>query len=419
MKRLFPVFVAIFFITPWLFSSAWAEVEHSEHNHSVVVDSAEISFKYVCPMHPQIIKNHAGTCPICGMDLVKQKFEHSVGSPKIKLSSAASFDGLRQGLAIRTTQVQKTTLWKYIPTFGKVVADKSRVMHVHPRTSGWISSLSVQSDGEIVKKGEVLYRIYSPEIVSAQQDLLLAKQSQKHQGQRVKSLLAAAKVRLQLLGVADSVIKVIESRNKVINDIPVYAPKSGVVESLIVKNGMYVQPNTELMKIENYATVWVVAEILPLQQAWVKKGVTASIKSVAYPNLRWESSIDYIYPSIDVNTQAMKVRLPVLNTDGKLKLNMLLDVALYAGPKRNILAIPQEAIIDDGKEKRVVIRLKDGSFKVEKVVTGMVSDNIVEIFSGVEEGDEIVISGQFLIDSESQIQTNLRRLINQNDVNSK
>jgi len=213
------------------------------------------------------------------------------------------------------------------------------------------------------------------------------------------------------LGVADSVLAIIERDKKVINDVPFYAPQSGVAIDLIVQNGMFIQRQTRLMKIENYAQVWVDAEVLPLQQQWVRKGLSVNIETDSLPNKRWESQIDYIYPTTDIKTQALKIRLPVINKEGLLKSNMLVDVEIYGGPKKNILAIPQEAIIDDGEEKRVVVQQENGRFKIVQVITGMVSRDIVEIYSGVSEGDKIVVSGQFLIDSESQIQTNLRRLL--------
>ena len=397
-----------------------AEDNHAGHNHGQKslptfgddspAKSSQIS-KYVCPMHPQIIRDHEGSCPICGMDLVQQMFDLSAESPTIGVSQSSA-DGLKQGLAIRTTQVQKTRLWKYIPTFGRVVANKNAVEHIHPRAIGWISNLGVSTEGDFIKKGDILYRIYSPEMVSGQQDLLLALKNVRKRGSKAKPLLEAARSRLRLLGIANSVIRVIEKRKKVIHNLPFYAPKSGYVQDLIVQNGMFIRRETQLMQIENYDSIWIEAEVLPLQQDWVEKGLTVNIESNSFPNQRWEGSVDYIYPMTDSKTQALKVRVAVVNKDGKLKPNMLVDVEIYGGPKQNILAIPQEAIIDDGEEKRVVVQQKNGQFKVQKVVTGMVSRDIVEIYSGLNEGDKIVLSGQFLIDSESQIQANLRRLLN-------
>jgi Cu(I)/Ag(I) efflux system membrane fusion protein len=393
-----------------------AEQDHSTHLPSKAqplelgADSSNEIFKFICPMHPQIIRDHQGICPICGMDLVKKKFDISAQSPVIGVNKIGA-DGLKQGLAIRTTRVQKTTLWQYIPTFGKVVPNKNNVVHIHTRSIGWLSDLGVVSEGDYINKGELLYRLYSPEIVSAQQDLLLALQNIKRQGNKAQPLLNSARNRLKLLNLSDVVIKLIEKGKKVINDVPFYAPQSGVAVELIVQNGMFVNRNIQLMKLENYSSVWVEAEVLPLQQQWVKKNLSVNIETDAVPNHRWESSIEYIYPIIDSKTQALKIRLPLANQDSLLKPNMLVNVEIYGGPKHEVLAIPQEAIIDDGQQKRVVVQQADGKFSVQKVVTGMVSRDIVEIYSGLNENDKIVISGQFLIDSESQIQSNLRRLL--------
>ena len=387
---------------------------HESHGSEMLTlggGSSEASFKYVCPMHPQIIRDHEGTCPICGMDLVKQAFQLSMGAPTISAGGGDGVKGLKQGLAIRTVAVQQNTIWKYIPTFGKVVADETKVIHLHPRASGWISDLSVRSVGDAVEKGQLLYRFYSPEIVSAQQDLLLALQNKKRLGKSADSLVASAKIRLQLLGIGDGVIKQVISQKKVINKVPIYASQKGVVSSFSVQNGMYIEPKTRVMSISDLSSVWVEAEVLPLQQSWVQTGLTANLTSQAFPGRRWESQIEYLYPLTDARTQALKVRLPVENSELALKPNMFMDVEIYGGPKHNVLAIPLEAVIDDGVTQRVVRKLDSGLFSVVEVATGIQSQGIVEILSGLQQGQRIVISGQFLIDSESQIQSNLRRLI--------
>lgn len=411
-------FIALFSL---LFTSAFSVVaedhDHSGHMHASADESSAdsatgsqtLSYKYVCPMHPQIIRDHEGTCPICGMDLVKQAFENDMQSAKI--SEGGGQEGLKQGLAIRTTKVQRTTLWKYIPTFGRVVADQSLVTHVHPWSSGWIKDLAVRSNGERVKKGQLLYRLYAPEIVTAQQDLILAAENRKRLGKNASSLIDSARERLRLLGLERQTIRSIEKRKKPLTLIPVYAKQNGVVSNLVVQNGMYIKPETELMTITDLSQVWVEAEVLPLQQDWIETGLTVNITTVAHPDQRWESHIDYIYPDADTNTQALRVRLPLLNGDEKLKLNMLTDIEIYGGPKRDTLAIPMEALIDDGLRKRVVKQLDDGRFQVSEVVTGMQTKGAVEILAGLSEGEQIVVSGQFLIDSESQIQENLRRLM--------
>jgi len=384
-------------------------LESSDANGLSQLDATDM-VKYVCPMHSHIVRDQPGVCPICGMDLVKQVFKQSASAPKISVASDGA-NGLQQGLAIRTSKVHKVTLWKYIPTYGKVAADDAKVMHIHPRASGWISDLSVRSEGEFVKKGSLLYRLYSPEIVSAQQDLILARKNQKRLGSQSQSILDSAKVRLELLGVSKKDIALILRRNRVINKIPVYASQAGVASKLIVQDGMYVQPQTRLMSLTDLSSVWVEAEVLPLQQDWIEKDLGANISTEVFPNKEWESYIEYVYPVADTKTQALKVRLPVQNPELKLKPNMFMDVAIYGGPKRNVLAIPLEAIIDDGTTKRVVKELENGQFEVVEITTGMESQDVVEVLSGLSVGETIVTSGQFLIDSESQIQSNLRRLM--------
>lgn len=382
---------------------------HADATGESMAGASKVSYKYVCPMHPQIIRDHEGACPICGMDLVKQAFEHDMQAPTI--SSGGGQQGLKQGLAIRTAQVQRTTLWKYIATFGRVVADQSRVRHIHPWSTGWIKNLAVRSDGEKVAKGELLYELYSPEIVLAQQDLILAAQSQQRLGKKASSLLESARERLNLLGLQKQTIRRIEKRQTPIKWVPIYAQQDGIVSKLVVQNGMYVSPSMAMMTLSDLSQVWVEAEVLPLQQDWIDTGLTANITTMAYPDERWESQIEYIYPDIDTRTQAVKVRLPLLNNDEKLKLNMLADIEIYGGPKRDALAIPMEAVIDDGMRKRVVKQVNDGQFQVSEVVTGIETKGVVEILAGIEDGERVVVSGQFLIDSESQIQENLRRLI--------
>jgi Cu(I)/Ag(I) efflux system membrane fusion protein len=407
-------------LAPWVwaltvfnFQAANGADGHTNHDTEIQqmapADDAGTLYKYVCPMHPQIIREHEGACPICGMDLVRQAFEQQSNQLQIASSQSMPSD-LRQGFAIRTTRVQETTIWKYIPTFGKVVADESKVIHIHPRAEGWISNLSVRNNGEAVKRGQLLYKIYSPEIVAAQQDYLLAyKKSKMRNGNQ--AILDALESRLKFLGISGGTIKSLQKRGRVFDEIPVYAAQDGIVANLIVQNGMYVQPQTELMSLQDLSSIWIESQVLPLQQAWLTENLTANITSSALPDQRWEGEISYIYPVADSKTQATTVRIPLLNQNGNLKPNMLVDVEIFGGPKHGVLAIPLEAVIDDGQQKRVVKRLGNGKFEVVEVITGTQSRGVVEVVSGLTVDQEIVTSGQFLIDSESQIQANLRRLI--------
>lgn len=398
--------------------SAHEATHENAHAHAIanpstaqeMPDATVADSLYSCPMHPQIVRQHEGTCPICGMKLVRMQMTAPQDDVEQQAMNRAQPAGLQQDFAIRTLKAQTQTLWKYMPTFGRVVADETKVVHVHPRASGWISDLSVRNDGDAIKQGQMLYRIYSPEIVAAQQDFLQVLNSQKQMGKQAQAILDSAKMRLQLLGLSDATIQQLTNNQKAILKVPVYAPHTGYVSHFKVQPGMYVQPQTELMQITNLATIWVEAEVMALHQAWLKKGLTVEIRTPAYPGKSWESTIDYVYPIADAVTQAFKVRIPLENDAQLFKPNMLVEATIYGGPKRDVLAIAQEAVISDGDVQRVVVVNPKGGFRVKDIKTGMQTRGVVEVLSGLQVGEEVVVSGQFMLDSESQIQANLRRL---------
>jgi len=368
--------------------------------------------KYVCPMHPQIIKDAPGTCPICGMDLVEKLLDPMTGKhPQVSLTAAVA-----QTLGVRTARVERGTLWKYISTVGRVAYDEERLAHVHPRADGWIESLKLRAEGEPVKRGQRLAELYAPDILSAQVDFLLSRGGGgARQGQAQRGISAdKARNILRLLDVPDDIIREIEKTGEPRNRIPVRAPIDGIVTQMTARDGMYVTKSSQMFTIADLSQVWVMVDIYEHQIDWLAPGLTAEMTVPARPGKTWEGKVDYLYPELDPQTRTLKVRLVFDNPDLVLKPNMFANVIIYGGPKRDVLTIPAEALIVTGERESVVTLLDanddERRFQPVDVVTGMQRGGEVEILSGLDEGTEIVTSGQFLIDSESSLQASFMRM---------
>ena len=357
--------------------------------------------KYVCPMHPQIVRDEEGSCPICGMDLVAKTIDADVDKyPTVAISNAVI-----NSMGVRTQPAQNTTLWKYIETVGRIDYDETRLAHVHPRAAGWMEQLDLRAEGDPIKRGQLIGRLYSEEILSAQVDFLIALDKASSAARIEK-----ARNRLRLLGVTEGTISAIQKRGESINTVPIVSNADGVVTMLGARKGMYVTPEMEILTIADLSRIWVLVDVYEHQIDWLAEGVTAEIRVPAYPGRVWEGAVEYIYPALDPISRTLKVRLAFDNPDGILKANMFADVVIYGGPKREVLAVPAEAVIETGRRSSVVLALGDGRFKPADVVTGMSSNGLVEILSGIDAGDEVVVSGQFLIDSESSLQASFLRM---------
>ena len=359
--------------------------------------------KYVCPMHPQIIKDEPGSCPICGMDLVPKMIDPNTGK-----HPAVSVKGeIIQSMGLRTEAVSKDTLWRFIRTVGRVDYNETKLIHLHPRAAGWMESLVIRSEGEQVRKGDKLGAFYSPEILSAQVDFFVAlEQSGSSRSNRVEN----ARNRLRILGIDEAIIRQLEESRETRNALPVFAPGDGIVTMLGAREGMYLKPDMEMMTIADLSSVWVMVDVYEHQIGWLREGLTAEISVPAWPGKSWEGKVDYIYPELDLKSRTLRVRLEFPNPDMNLKPNMFAEVKIYGGPQHDALLIPAEALIRTGERDTVVTSLGDGRFQPVDVVVGARSNGKVEILSGLNEGDEIVTSGQFLIDSESSLQASFQRM---------
>ncbi len=354
---------------------------------------------WVAPMDANYRRDKPGKSPM-GMDLVPVYADEG-GDEGAGVTIAPE---VVQNLGVRTAVAERSRLWRGIDTVGYVDYDESKVSHIHLRTEGWIENLAVESEGERVKHGQRLFNLYSPELVNAQEEFVQALNT-GNQG-----LIRASRSRLKALGIPAGQIKHIEKDRKASQTIPVYAPQDGVVASLTVREGMYVKPATRVMSLADLSSVWLLAEVFERQADWVKVGQPAEVTLAFLPGRTWEGRVEYIYPSLDPKTRTLKARLRFPNPDETLKPNMYANVIIYGGPKDDVLVIPIEALIRTGREERVVIALGEGRFESRSVRAGIESGEWVEIIEGVQPGDDIVVSGQFLIDSEASFKASMMRM---------
>lgn len=387
-----------------------ASADNSEqHQHKLVpqTDSSTGTTKYVCPMHPQIVMDAPGTCPICGMTLEKVQMGGHQDEVQVNVSGA-----MQQALALKVAKAHRQTMWRFVDTVGEVDYDQSQITHIHSRVSGWVEKLTVNSAGDKIKKGQLLYELYSPELVNAQDDYLLAAESLKQHGSnsRNSELLRKAQTRLELLGIGRDQIKRLEKTGKTLFRMPFYAETNGYVTELNIRDGMYLQPATEVLSMVDLHKVWVIADVFENEQSWLEVGQAAEVSIPAMGIKALEGKVDYIYPELDPVTRSLRVRVVLDNPSIKLRPNTLAKVSIYGGANKNALVVPQEALIQTGKENRVVVKTNDQGFVAKKVTTGMMSRGQVQILSGLNEGDDVVISGQFLLDSEASLKGSIMRM---------
>ncbi len=437
--------IAAGFTVSWLFSQSATTSE----NESALEHSAKhLDVDYQCPMHPDVIRGEPGNCPICGMDLVpiesdtedSQTSTDQASTEKEILYWVAPMDAsyrrdqpgkspmgmdlvpvyaednkatgndvrispeVEQHLGVRTQAVESGKLWRKITTVGYVTLDESRVNHIHLRVDGWIENLSVNIEGDRVKKGQRLFDVYSPELVNAMAEYV---QTLRSTNQR---LTDAARGKLRALGVSESQIKQLTSTRRVPQTISVYAPQDGVVTMLNVREGMYLQPQTQVMTLADLSSVWVLADVFEGQSDWVEKQQSAEVSLVYQPGKTWQGEVEHIYPVLNEATRSLQVRLQFDNPDEQLKPNMYANVVIYAGAIDNVLSVPREAVINSGNQQRLIVKTDEGRYQARQVVTGLESGEWIEIQSGVQAGETVVTSAQFLIDSEAGLKASLNRM---------
>ena len=357
---------------------------------------------WVAPMDANYKRDKPGKSPM-GMDLVPVYDDDGKGPDEGPGTIRISADVVNN-LGVRTTTARYKALHTKISTVGYVTYNEDKLVHIHPRVQGWVEKLYVKATGDPVVKNQPLYDIYSPELVNAQKELLLALDRKNSR------LITASENRLSALQLPKSAIETLKKTKKVQQNITFYSPQNGVVENLNIREGFFVKPGSTLMAIGDLSDVWVEAEVFERQAGQVKNSTPVTMTLDYLPGKTWEGQVDYIYPTLDAKTRTVKVRLRFNNEEGEFKPNMFAQIAIHATGDEQALLIPKEALIRTGNQDRVVLALGEGSFKSVEVSVGRYDSESVEILKGLSEGEKVVSSAQFLLDSESSKSSDFKRM---------
>ena len=373
---------------------------------------------YTCSMHPFIIRDKPGTCPICGMELIK-KIDSVAGAgaqtPEQKqqadMLGHVSFSTTQRVMAnVATVAAKQTTLNKEINAVGIVQFDQSRQAKVTSWVAGRIDKLHVNTVGSYVSKGKPVAEVYSPELVSTQQEYLLAIKSRDQLknspipsiSQNGEGLVSSARQRLTLFGVKEYQIAELEKAGKPIIRLPIYTPLSGTVIEKMVQLGQYVNTGDVLFNIADLSRVWVEIDVFENEVPYIRVGQQVEIRSSADNNVTSNGRISFVYPFHDPKTHTVKARVEMANTGMRLKPDMFVN-AIIRVPLVKGIVVPVTAVIDTGKRQVVWLETSPGMFEPRDVQMGERVEDKAQILSGLKAGDMVVVSGGYMIDSESQL----------------
>lgn len=425
------------------------------HDHPAPQAAAKKQM-YQCPMHPQIVQDHPGSCPICGMDLVPIEetgaapdkgrllfyrspmdpsqtsptprkdemgmdyvpvYESDVqgGAPEVKGLAAVTIDTARQQLiGLRTAAAEEGPVGGDLRTLARLAADETRIRKVNVKVEGFVERLYADFLGQPVAKGQPLFSLYSPDFVSAQREYLLALKTQKALAggslqQSGGELLEAARRRLLLWDMPPQALAHLEQTGEVQKDVTLRSPISGVITAKTVVEGARLAPGDTPLEITDLGHLWALADVYETELARVKVGQGADLTLQAVPGRTFRARVAFIDPVLDPKTRTAKVRLVVANPRGELKPDMFGDAVIHAGLRKG-LTVPLDAVLDSGTRKVVFVALGDGKFAPREVETGPSAGDRVEIRKGLAAGESVVTGAAFLVDSESSLRAALAQM---------
>ncbi|HET9480934.1 MAG TPA: efflux RND transporter periplasmic adaptor subunit [Candidatus Polarisedimenticolia bacterium] len=423
---------------------------------------AERKQLYHCPMHPTMVSDQPGDCPICqmrlvpieepsepdsaagpgggtkiiyrstmnpsevsdspgkdsmGMEMVPVEVDSSAeaAGPAVAGRAPVKLTGRKwQLIGVRTARVERRPASRTIRAVGRVTYDETRLHHIHTKVAGWIERLYANATGELVTKGHPLLTIYSPELVSSAEEYLLARRTREELGDsEVESLrrsgeglVESARRRLLLFDVTPAQIEALETRGEALRTLTLFAPVTGHIIVRNVQQGQRIDAGTNLLDIADLGRVWVLADIYEYELPFVRQGQRATMSLSYLPGRRFEGRVDLIYPMVSEQTRTVKVRIEFPNPDLALKPDMFAEVELHSDLGDRIV-IPDSAVISSGQRDVVFVDLGDGTLAPREIKLGVRLQDEVEVLEGISEGESLVVSGNFLIDSESRLKAAL------------
>lgn len=364
---------------------------------------------YRNPMNPDVTSKVPAKDPM-GMDYVPVYADEAAdgggvaGSVLVDPSTVQSF-------GVRTAVAQHQNMTRDVFTVGRVDYDEKKLSRFHPKVEGWIERQAIDETGSVVGKGTTLLELYAPVLVVSQEEYLLALRNRDalaaspypEIARGAEQLAQSARQRLLLLDLPRSQIQRLEKTREVAHSVPIQSPFAGIVVKVGAREGEYVTPQTELYVLADLSTVWVYADVYEYEMPWVAEGDRAQLQLASLPEQTFEGRVDFIYPYLDKATRTQKVRLAFANPQRALKPEMYGDVSIRTGRQLDAVVVPSEAVIRSGRREQVFVQRAPGQYEPRPVTLGVTTDGMVQITAGIKAGEQVVVSGQFLIDSESKL----------------
>jgi len=386
----------------------WAASQPGKEQAHVDLPEDNKPLFYRNPMNPSV------TSPVpekdaMGMDYLpvyadEAKTDAPAGAIKIDAVTV-------QNIGVRTATAKKSMLSHIVRAVGRVAYDEERIVRLHPKTEGWIETLRADKTGEWVRKNDDLLSIYSPQLVASQQEYILAlnnlKVLEKSPIEDIRrgaeELVKSSRERLKLLDVPAHQLHELTISHVIKKSLHIHTPADGIVINIGAREGQYVTPATELYMIADLSKVWVYADIYEYELPWVKVGDPVEMQLAGVPGRIFNGHLAFIYPYAEAKTRTIKVRLVFDNAELLLKPELFAEVTIYAGKQVDAVVIPAEAVIRSGAKNQVFVVRGSGKFEPRLITTGLSSNSEIAVLDGLKEGEEVVTSAQFLIDSESKL----------------